>query len=146
MSGPSRGLPSSRILRYAAAMITLGIMALGLSACAGDTTKVDAALSSQNVQNGIQLACATFTGISVGYDIYVADHHVSEDAAKAVAAAKAALFGDPSLPTADQKGICTPPYPDSSATAIAAVMRAGANVYKALQDSKKAEELASAGG
>jgi hypothetical protein len=110
---------------------TVGVVGVLLCGCAGVQTKVDETLQNQNVQTGIQLACATFTGVSAGWDVYAADHHVSNDATKAVVAAKAAVGT-----------ICTPPYPTDTATLIAAVTHAGVAVMTALQDAQHAESAA----
>lgn len=100
--------------------------AVALSGCADLPTKVDATLSSQNVQTGIQLTCATYTGLEAGWDVYAADHKVSDTALKAVSAARAAVGT-----------ICQPPYPQDTADFIARVTQAGVAVITALQEAQK---------
>jgi hypothetical protein len=115
--------PDATTLKAVLMLFVVGSLALSLSACAGDqVTKVDATLASDDVQNGLQLACAVYHGVEAGWDIYAADNHVSDDALKAVTAAKAAVGS-----------ICTPPYPTSTAEAIATVVKAGSEVMKSLR-------------
>lgn len=108
-------------------------LALVLTGCSSDKlTKVDDALSSDNVQTGITLACATYTGIKAGYDAYAIDNPVSDKTAKIIETAVAGV---------DE--ICRPPYPASTNEVIAKVTRAGVAVYNALMEAKRA--TASAG-
>jgi hypothetical protein len=118
-------------LRSAVAFSAMGLVGVLLCGCASVQTKVDDTLSNQDVQTGIQLACATFTGISAGWDVYAANHHVSDDAMTAVAGAKAAVGT-----------ICTPPYPTDTASLIATVTHAGVAVMSALQEAQHAETAA----
>lgn len=97
-----------------------------LCGCAGTQTKVDSVLQNQNVTTGIQLACATFQGVSAGFDAYAADHKISDTAMNAVTAAKAAVGT-----------VCIVPYPTDTATLIARVTQAGVAVITALQEAQK---------
>lgn len=96
-----------------------------LGGCAGAQTKVDDTLSNQNVQNGIQLACAVYTGIKAGYDGYAADHKVSDTVTRAVAGADAAVTT-----------ICAHP-PTSTAELVSKVTQAGVAVINALKQAQQ---------
>lgn len=113
----------------------LAIIALGgallLAGCAGTTTKIDETLENQNVQSGIQLACATYTGIKAGYAAYAENHDISDKTAKIVAGV-----------TAGVDAVCTAPYPASTADLIAKVTQAGVAVFNALQEERRTQEAA----
>jgi hypothetical protein len=109
--------------------------ALMLAGCASGTaplTQVDATLSNANVQTGIQLACAVVTGAKAGWNAYAAGHKVSTTNQ---ASADAAIAGVTAL--------CTPPYAQNTADAIAKVTAAGVAVMMALS-SEQGGKVASA--
>ncbi len=114
--------------RYFLALV--GLMALfAVSACSTTSqTRVDEALASENVQTGIQLACATYEGIKLGYDAYVEGREVKPEVKKKVDLAVAAVGS-----------FCTPPYPNSTASLVAKVTIAGVQVIQALKEQQKVD-------
>jgi hypothetical protein len=125
----------STTLRAVLMLFMLGGLATSLAACASAVTKVDDTLASDDVQTALALSCAVYHGVEAGWDIYIADHHVGEDALKAVTAAKAAVGS-----------ICMPPYPTSTNDLVATVVKAGAEVMRALKDAQAPPATADAGG
>jgi len=117
--------PDSTTLKAIAMLFMVG-MAISLTACAGAMTKVDDTLANDDVQTGLMFACAVYHGVEAGWDVYAADKDdISQDALKAVSAAKAAVGT-----------ICTAPYPTSTNTLVAKVVEAGLAVAKALKQAQ----------
>jgi len=101
----------------------LGVSLL-LAACNGGTpplTQIDSAIASQNVQTGIEFACLGMQGAKAGWDVWVGSHKVSDaDKQKAEAA------------YAGVTQLCTAPYPQNTADAVAKVVAATVAVIGAL--------------
>lgn len=100
------------------------LAAASLGACNGKTpplTQIDETIASQNVQTGIEFACLGLQGAKAGWDVWVSGHNVS-DADKHNA----------DVAMAGVQALCTPPYPQNTADAVAKVVSATVAVIGAL--------------
>lgn len=100
---------------------------LVLTGCASkngtaDLTKIDATISSQNVQTAIQFSCIALSGAEAGWSAWVSGHKVSDANLQAANAAMAAV-----------STACTPPYPQNTADVVAKVVAATVSVITALK-------------
>jgi hypothetical protein len=119
---------------FGAALLAVSLFLAGCSSSGtAPLTQIDSTLSNQNVQTGIQLACAVVTGAKAGWNAYAAGHKVST---VNQTNADAAIAGVTAL--------CTPPYAANTADAIAKVTAAGVAVMMALSSEQGGATAAAA--
>ena len=117
---------------FGAALLGVSLILAGCSSSGtAPLTQIDSTLSNQNVQTGIQLACAVVTGAKAGWDAYAANHKVN---ATNQANATAAIAGVTAL--------CTPPYATNTADAVAKITAAGVAVIASLGAEKSGTVVA----